>query len=487
MMNLIDEGVFNMSRKVVKRTNNKITRREFIGSSAAAAAAIAIVPATVLGSQGKPSPSERINVAFIGTGDMGMGNLNNLIRLPDVKVTAVCDVARMVDYSHKEFGGIAGLDFARETVDRYYANQTKSGASQGCKGYEDFREMLDKETGIDAVVVATPDHVHAAACLAAIHKGKHIYCEKPLAHSVYETRLVTEAARKAGVATQMGNQGHSGEGIRLAVEWVQDGAIGPVREVHGWTIVGREDWVKTKGRPQERPPVPEGMNWNLWVGPAPYRPYHPAYAPYNWRGWWDFGTGAIGDMACHNLDPAVWALDLGAPTSVEASCSGLDDENVPFGALYHYEFPKRGDMPPVVVKWYDGGLMPPRPVELEEERNLRDEGIYFVGDKGVLLMGGWAESPRIIPETKMLAYTRPPERIPRVQGHHRDWIDACKGGNPASSNFDYAGPLTEMVLLGQVALRTGKKIYWDAANLKATNTSDADKYIKPAFRDGWNL
>lgn len=473
--------------KTIKKRGKKITRREFIGSSAVAAAALTTISCSVLGKSIKPAPSERINLAFIGTGDMGMGNLNDLIRLPDVEVVAVCDVAQVVDYSHVEFGGKAGLKVALETVEKYNAEQKKSGTSKGCAGYVDFREMLEKETGIDAVVVATPDHVHAVACMAAINKGKHVYCEKPLTHSVYETRMVTEAARKAGVATQMGNHGHSGEGIRLAVEWIRDGAIGPVREVHGWTGVGRADWVQTKGRPKDRPPVPETLDWDLWIGPAPFRPYHPAYAPYNWRGWWDFGTGAIGDMACHNLDPAFWALDLGSPISVEASCSGLNDESVPFGALYHFEFPAREEMPAVTLKWYDGGLMPPRPRELEEGRRMGDEGVYFVGDKGVIKMGGWAESPRLIPESKMKAYKRPPKTIPRIRGHHRNWIDACKGGNPASSNFDYAGPLTEMVLLGNVALRTGKKIDWDGSNLKATNAPEANKYIKPVFRKGWRL
>ncbi len=336
--------------KNFKRKGQKITRREFIGSSAAAAAAFTIIPRSVLGAPGKPAPSEKVNLAFIGTGDMGMGNLNNLIRLPDVEVIAVCDVAQVVDYSNVEFGGKAGLKIAQETVERNNAERKKSGASKGCAGYADFREMLDKETGIDAVVVSTPDHVHAVACMAAINKGKHVYCEKPLTHSIYETRMVTEAARKAGVATQMGNHGHSGEGIRLAVEWIRDGAIGPVREVHGSTTVGREDWVQTKGRPKERPPVPGTLDWNLWIGPALFRPYHPAYAPYNWRGWWDFGTGAIGDMACHNLDPAFWALDLGSPISVEASCSGLNDETVPFGAMYHYKFPARGGDAPSYFK-----------------------------------------------------------------------------------------------------------------------------------------
>jgi predicted dehydrogenase len=326
-------------------------------------------------------------------------------------------------------------------------------------------------------------------CLEAIKRGKHVYCEKPLAHSIYEIRVVTEAARKAGVATQMGNEGNSGEGMRLTVEWIRDGAIGPVREVHAWSGSGGSQWTDLMDRPEETPPVPNTLDWDLWLGPAPYRPYHPAYTPYNWRGWWDFGTGAIGDMACHNIDPAFWALELGSPTSVEASGARLNDETVTTGTLYHYEFPARGDMPAVTLKWYDGGLRPPRPPELEQGRRMRG-AIYFVGDDGVIMCGSHSGTPRIIPESKMQAYELPPKTIPRVEGveaHHHDWIEACKGGDLTTANFDYSGPLTEMVLLGNVALRTGKKIYWDSQNIKATNAPEADKYIRPVFREGWSL
>jgi len=463
-----------------------LTRRSFVAGSAAAAG-LTIVPRTVLGGLARPAPSERINVAVIGTGDMGMGDLREVMRLDDVEIVAVCDVAKLVDYSKQEFGGIAGRDFALETVKRYNAERTKSGSSTGCTGYEDFREMFVEESDIDAVVVATPDHVHAAACMAAISRGKHVYCEKPLTHSVYETRLVTEAARKAGVATQMGNHGNSGEGMRLAVEWIRDGAIGPVREVHAYSTSGKLEWTSLTRRPEEAEAIPAGLNWDLWLGPAPERPYHSEYAPYNWRAWWDFGTGAIGDMACHNIDPAFWALDLGAPRTVEAGATEFNDDTVPAGAIYTYEFPARGDMPPVTLKWYDGGLLPPRPEGLEPERRFGGDGIYFVGDDGVLLMGGWAESPRLIPESRMRAYERPSRTIARVEGHHSDWIDACRGGDATSSNFDYAGPLTELVLLGNVALRTGKRIHWDSENLKATNAPEADEYIKPAFRPGYDL
>ena len=472
-------------RDNANRRNGTLTRRSFIAGSAATA--VTVVSRSVLGGSARPAPSKRINLACIGTGDMGMGDLNELMSLEDVEVVAVCDVAKVVDYSKQEFGGIAGLDFALETVRQHNAERAKSGSYKGCTGYEDFREMLEKEDGIDAVVVATPDHVHAAACLAAIGKGKHIYCEKPLAHSIYEVRRVTEAAHRAGVATQMGNHGHSEEGIRLTREWIRDGAIGTVREVHGWTSSGGLEWLETDRRPAEAEPIPEGMNWDLWLGPAPERPYHSAYAPYNWRGWWDFGTSAIGDMACHNLDPAFWALDLGAPTSVEATSTRFNDETVPAGALYHYEFPARGDQPPITMKWYDGGLVPPRPSELEEGRRMGEDGIYFVGDEGVILCGGWAGSPRIIPESQMKAYQRPPKTIPRVPGHHRGWVDACKSGNPVHGNFDYSGPMTETILLGNVALRTGKKIHWDSPNMKVLDAPDADPFIKPPFREGWGL
>jgi len=475
------------NEKNAKRQDKKMSRRSFVGGTAAAAA-FTIVPNSVLAASGVPAPSQKINLAFIGVGGQGTGNLRGLLGYPDVQVVALCDVNQESDYTPFYYDWpTAGLRPALQLVAEGYADRKKSGTYKGCADYVDFYEMLEKERDIDAVVVSTPDHVHAVACMAAIKRGKHLYCEKPLTHSVYETRMVTEAAREAGVATQMGNHGHSSESIRLAVEWIRDGAIGPVREVHAWSDVGRASWTELTGRPKETPPVPDTLDWDLWLGPAPYRPYHPAYAPYNWRGWWDFGTCGIGEMACHNLDPAVWALDLRSPTTVEASSTGLNDETVPWAALYHYEFPARGDMPPVSLKWYDGGLKPPRPPGLEEGRRLGADGIYFVGDGGVILGGGWSENLRIIPESKMRAYKRPEKTIPRVPGHRRDWIDACLGGKPSSNNFDYAGPLTEIVMLGNVALRAGKRIQWDGANMKATNASEADEFIKPAFREGWSL
>ena len=470
----------------VRQKGQKITRREFVGGSVAAAAAFTIIPRSVLSQSADPAPSQRVNLACIGVGDMGMGDMQDLMGVDGVQIVAICDIAKAVDYGSMGHG-IAGLDAALRRVERRNARRTKSGSFKGCTGYEDFREMLDKEgDNVDAVCVATPDHIHAAACLAAINKGKHVYCEKPLTHSIYETRLVTESAKKAGVITQMGNQGHSGEGIRLTVEWIRDGAIGNVREVHGGDSTGGSDWLIHRTKPKETPPVPDGWNWDLWCGPALYRPYHPAYAPYNWRGWWAFGNGCIGDMACHNLDPAFWALDLGAPTSVEANSSGITKETVADGAIYTYEFPAKGRRGPLTMKWYSGKERVPKPPGLEKGRRFGG-GIHFVGDEGVIMCGGWAGSPRIVPESKMKAYKRLAKVIPRLRGHHKGWIDAIKSGEQVHGGFDYSGPMTETVLLGAVALRTGKKLYWDSKNMKATNAPEADKYIKLAFRDGWSL
>jgi predicted dehydrogenase len=287
----------------------------------------------------------------------------------------------------------------------------------------------------------------------------------------------------------MGNQGHSGEGIRLTVEWIRDGAIGDIREVHSWSRnPGRFD--ENIKRPKEQPPVPQGLDWNLWLGPRPVRPYHPAYHPGLWREWWDFGNSTIGDMACHNMDPAFWALDLDSPESVEASSTEFNDETAPIGAIYYYHFGARGKMPPVKVTWYSGGIFPPRPEELEEQRKLTGDGngILFIGDKGKIMCDGWGGTPQIIPQSKMKEYKQPPRTIPRVGGDHlRNWIDACKKGTEASSDFSYSGPMTEVVLLGNVALRTGKKIYWDAKNMAATNVPDAEQFIHPAYHNGWTL
>lgn len=484
----LKESKMRSCNETSRSENQRISRREFIGGATAAAAFMA-VPRYVLGGAGHVPPSEKLNIAVIGTGGQGVQNIKALLQHPDVQVMAVCDVTEQADYSRFYYGGTAGRRPALELIQENYASQKSTENYKPCTCYIDFRIMLEKEKAIDAMLIATPDHIHAIATMAAIKNGKHVYCEKPLTRSIYEARKIAEAARQAGVATQMGNQGHSDEGIRLTCEWIWDGAIGPVREVHAWSGTGL-DWsgFRTE-RPTETPPIPTEMDWDLWLGPAPKRPYHPAYAPYNWRGWWDFGTGAIGDMACHNLDPAFWALKLGHPVSVEGRATNNSPETTPFASIVYYQFPARQDMPPVKVTWYSGGIMPPRPDELEPGRDLTGggNGILFVGDKGKIMCPGWGGSPRIIPEAKMREYKLPPKTIPRTDGHHRDWINACKGGRRASSNFDYAGPMTEVILLGNVALRTGEKLSWDGANMKATNCPEADKYVRPEYHNGWTL
>jgi len=443
----------------------RISRRDFLGS-AATAAAFTIVPRYVLGGPRNIPPSEKLNIAGIGVGGQGAGDLGNV---SSQNIVALCDV----DWRH-----------AAGTFNRY----------SNARKYHDFRKMLDKEDkNIDAVVVATPDHIHAPASMAAIKRGKHVYCEKPLTHSVYEARKVAEAAREHNVATQMGNQGQATERPRLMCEYIWDGAIGPVREVHVWTDrplrgLSAVYWPQGVERPKETPLVPETLDWDLWLGPAPYRPYHPAYLPFKWRGWWDFGTGALGDIGCHALDPVFRALKLGHPTSVEAISTLVNNETYPVASAVHYQFPARGDMPPVKLTWYDGGMRPPRPDELEDDRQIGTNGALFVGDKGKML----GES--LIPDARRKEYGKPPKVLPRSPGHHQEWIDACKGGKPAGSNFDHAGPLAEVVLLGNVALRpelrekmNRTKLLWDGPNLKITNVPEANKFLRREYREGWTL
>jgi predicted dehydrogenase len=337
------------------------------------------------------------------------------------------------------------------------------------------------------VVISIPDHAHVIAALAAIHLGKHVYCEKPLARTIYETRIITNAARNAGVVTQMGNQGHGDEGIRLTREWIQDGAIGAVREVHAWSAGPNMSSCREE-IPEGSVPVPAGLDWDLWLGPLKYRAYSPNYTPRLWRDYLDLSTGRIGDMGCHNMDPAFFALDLGYPEWVEARSAWGDRSKRPFASNVHYQFSARGAMPPLKMTWYSG-LMPPRPDELEAGRDLtgNGNGILFIGDKGKIMCPGWAGSPRIIPEAKMQAYKLPPKTLKRVGGIYRDFINSCKTGTPASSNFDYSGPMTEVILMGLIAMRTEEKLYWDGPNMKVLNHELANSYIKPEYHNGWVL
>jgi predicted dehydrogenase len=468
-----------------KKSHRKLSRRGFLRRGATVAAA-AIVPRYILGGAGFVAPSEKLNIAVIGTGGRGKNLIEGILRYDDAQVIAIADVTEREDYSRFYYRGVSGRLPVRDLVEKHYGDKKEKGEFGRCRDYVDFREMLEKEKSIDAVMVATPDHTHAVATLAAIRLGKHVYCEKPLTRTIEEARKVTEEARRAGVATQMGNQGNSGEGIRQTCEWIWDGAIGEVREVHAWSKTG--GWAEGRtARPSDTPPVPKGLDWELWLGPAPHRPYHPAYAPYNWRGWWEFGTGAIGDMGCHNIDPAFVALKLKHPDTVEASSTAVHSETVTEAAIVHFTFSAREGMPPLRLTWYDCGLFPPRPEELPPGQKLDGNGVLFIGSKGKLLCDGWSRNPRLLPASRMAEYKQPPKTLPRVAAHDRAWLDAAKGGPRASSSFEHGGLLTELVLLGNVAIRTGEKIHWDGPAMRATNCPEAEKYVRASYRSGWTL
>lgn len=455
------------STNQILRPGSEVSRRNFLATTSALGAFM-VLPRHVLGGAGQLSPNSKLNIAGIGIGGQGASDLGEL---NGENIVALCDV---------------DWDYAAHTFKKY----------PDAKRYKDYREMLDKEKGIDAVVVATPDHNHAIVSTTAIKHGKHVYCEKPLTRTVHEARVVAKTARDAKVATQMGNQGMAFEGNRQINEWLWDGAIGPVREVHVWsdrpTHRGKMPlwWAQGIERPKDTPPVPPTMEWDLWLGPAPQRPYHPAYAPFRWRGWWDFGSGGLGDMGIHNLAPVFSALKLGPPESVQGSSTPVFPETVPVACTVHYQFPARGEMPPVKLHWHDGGLLPERPAELEENRELDPEdGILFVGDKGKMLVTGWGgEHPRLLPESRDKEYKRPAPTLPRSIGHHKEWTQACKTGSPTRSNFDFAGPLTEAVLLGSVCIRNGgSKLVWDSENLKITNDPDANNFLHYEYRRGFSL
>ncbi len=461
----------------------KTHRRQFLASTAAAAVAT-MVPRHVLGGPKFVPPSEKVNVALVGAGGQGRTNVRRLFREADAQVIAVADPIAQEDMNAFYYKGMAGREPVREEIEKHYSEKSPNFR---CAAYEDFREMLDKEKAIDAVLCATPDHLHAYVSVRSMRAGKHVYCEKPLTHNLREARLVARVTKESGVATQMGNIGHSNLGIRQTCEWIWDGAIGPVREVHAWVGAGR--WNKQlTGRPTDTPPVPDGINWDLWLGPREPRAYHPAYVPVTWRDFWDFGLGALGDFGCHDLDAACWALDLTAPVSVESLPAGnMDAEIAPHGEICYYEFGPRGDQPPVRVTWYDGGLKPPCPAEIPPKSSLPGRGVLFVGDKGKMLCDGAGGAPRLLPYEKTAEYVKPAEKIPRSKGHHRDWLDACKGGPAASSNFVYGARLTELVLLGVLSLRLRKKVFWDAAKLEAVGLPEAEAIIRGSYRKGWEI
>lgn len=474
-----------MKRKAIceKSTVVPITRRAFL---AGAGAGFSVLPSRVLGVGGQVSPGAKTTLACIGVGGQGLQNTMSFLDFSEVQVVAVCDVCRegsdylSWNWSKGKEGHVAGREPARRTVDAFYAKQQPSGSYRGCRAYADYRELLDKED-VDAVMIATPDHTHAVITMAALKRKKHVYCEKPLAWSVAETRRVTEAAREAGVATQLGNHGQASEEARVTCELIAAGAIGAVREIHA--SYGARFWRTAlyEARPADTPPVPDGLDWDLWLGPAAERPYHPEYHPWCWRNWWDFGTGLIGDLGCHMLSTPFKALQLGYPASVEACSTKLNPETHPQGVMTQFEFPSLGARPPVTLHWYDGGLRPPRPPELEADRGW-GHGVLYVGDKGKML------GHRLIPEANMRAFGKVTKTLPRSPGHFKEFVDACRGGPAPGSNFvDHSGLLSEVCMLSNVSVRAGRKIIWDGPEMKVANDAAANAYLSRAYRAGWCL
>ncbi len=447
-----------------------VSRRIFLMSTAVAVSGCATKGVPSLTRLGYQSPNGKLNLAAIGAGGKGGGDIKETGK--GENVIALCDV----DWQR------AGGTFE---------------AFPKAKQYKDFRDMLDKEPSIEAVTVSTPDHMHAPAAIRAMRMGKHVYVQKPLTHTVYEARLMTETAREYGVKTQMGNQGHSGVGVRELCEMIWDGAIGQVREAHIWTnrpvwpqgIL--PEWTDGIARPLPEQPIPDWMDWDLWLGPAPYRPYNEGYAPFKWRGWWDFGCGALGDMACHIMDPANWSLHLGNPISVECVYQEeKNDQTAPSKSIIKYRFPERLSLCPIDVYWYDGGLQPDRPEGIAPDVKLGDgnNGSLFIGDEGIITTGEYGGDTRIIyPTDKMADYKQPDPIIPRVPNHYKDWVQACKGGVAACSNFDYAGPFTEVVVLGNLCLHCEGELLWDSENMRITNNHEANKYVTKKYRKGWEL
>ena len=464
-----------------------------------------IVPRHVIGGPGYKAPSDTLNIAGVGIGGKGY---SNLVAMESENIVALCDT----DWS-----------YAKRAFDKF-PKATK---------FKDYRTMLDKMgKDIDAVMVATPDHTHAIVAVDSMLLGKHAFVQKPLTHSVFESRTLRLVAKQTGVATQMGNQGNSGEGIRQVCEWIWNGEIGDVSEVHAWT--NRPIWSQGMNKPTGKAKVPKTLDWDLFIGPAKYRDYHPDYQPWGWRGWWDFGTGALGDMACHIMDPAFKAMRFGHPIAVEATSTEFNIDSAPQSEMVTYYFPKRENLPNVAFPeatftWYDGGIRPPRPAEMEQGKVMGDKGggVLFVGTKGKLICSTYAKDPYILGRGEV----KVPQTLRRVkdgmQGHEQDWVRACKESKEnrveASSNFDYAGPLNEVVVMGNLGVRLqglNKKLLWDGENMKFTNISDneevsvitkstfavqngkpsfnkpaikmnakqlAEELVKHNYRDGWKL
>jgi predicted dehydrogenase len=504
-----------------------VTRRQFVATATATGAGLLILPRHVLG-RGYQAPSDLVNIATVGTSGMGRVNTRNAA---SHNIVAFCDVdAKLMEdsiaryerdiereYKNRDAAAAKGDTVRVQRFSQVIADLERINTvhKPRLQRYEDYRVMLEKQKDIDAVIIATPDHMHATIALAAMDLGKHVYIQKPLCWSVSEARaLMKKAAEMPGIVSQMGNQGHSSDEARLGYEYITSGAIGDVREVHVWTDRPLGFWPQGLPRPQalaasaEPPrgwggraittrlanamgetPAPEGLNWNLFLGVAPEVPYHPVYHPFNWRGWVDWGQGALGDMGAHLVDHPFWSLDLGYPTVIETVSTPFNNASYPHATTTYYEFPARKGKPPVRLTWYDGGLTPPRPEELGEQRLNAEGGILYVGKKGKMLQDTYGLKPRLLPEWRHAEVKTPKQELPRIpgsmNGHELNWLEAIQGKQKASSPIEYAARLTEVMLLGVVALRAGRKIHYDAATMRITNNAAANQFLTREYRTGW--
>ncbi len=452
--------------------NSQYSRRDFLRRSAAAAAGVGVASRAVdafaerwfNGKATLVDPGRKMNIACVGIGGKGRSDVRGV---SSENIVALCDV---------------DSNQGKATVKKY----------PKAKRYTDFRKMLqDMGDKIDGITISTPDHMHFPVAMLAMQMGKHVFVQKPCAHTVWEARMMTEATKKYNVVTQMGNQGHAREGVRLAKEWVQAGLIGDVKEIHVWTpkLTNGRHRSELRGKLPAGEKVPDHLDWNLWIGTATMRDYSPEYVPYKWRGWLDFGCGALGDIGCHTMDAPFFALDLAAPSAVTAKTSGYNELTFPDWSIVTYEFPQRGKLPPVKMVWYDGGKQPERPPELGKDRQMSKCGYYMRGDRGVIYDASEkCTSPRIVPETKRRAMVdqMPQKTIPRIPrgDPHQEWVRACKGGpKPGSNLVDHAGPLSETVLLGCMAIRAnGKRMEWDPKNMRIPNMPELNQFLRHKSR-----
>jgi len=503
------------------KPKNSMDRRKFISSAAAAAATVKVVPRYVLGGTGYVAPSDKITVANIGCGTQGLREMPGLLQNPDIQVVAVCDVNRLttdyLDWSPEGlrssirntlgdpgwgtgYQGIpGGRDIGKEYVETYYGKNKPSGTYSGCRSYEDYRELLEKEPDVDAVKIMTPDHHHAFLAIAAMKKGKHVITHKPIANRMYEGRLAIETAKKSGVKTHLLAWSERPE-YNLIQQWINDGVIGNLKEIHNWSY--RPVWEQWPTRPGEAKPVPDGFNWELWLGPVPDLPYHPYYTHNRFRGWYDFGGGSIADMGHYSLFPLFQTLGIDTPP-ISAKAYGTthryvdgntykwveNDVAFPLSSLIQIEFPQQKTLPAFDLFWYDGGMKPFIPDELKEDgRDMPEEGMMFVGDRGKILGGFLGEDPEIIPARLMKAYQGEKKLPEREQERRSDtWVAAIKQDMESPGSFKYAGTVTETINLAAVALRAGKKVEYDSVNMKITNDETAGRYLTREYRKGWEL